>query len=299
MISDPSGMARAHANGGAPDNGPAHANGLALDNGQAGENGLAPAHGRARSNDGPDHGLATSNSCPQDSRGVPARRRPVLAAGLALLAVAAAFAGFMREDRAYPPVTGMDHAWLSLVSGIRSTPLTDLSKVLSLIGGPEGATVIVAVICAALLVIRRWRTALYIALAEASGSACSQLVKHVVLRHRPPHPLVPADLGSFPSGHVITTLGVGVALTIAFTRPGHRRLPMACVAAAAALMMFCRTYLAAHWLSDTLESLPIAAGLGLVLWWIFDPVLAHDRGRPMPPLRPRSLLQRGAGASGV
>jgi membrane-associated phospholipid phosphatase len=138
----------------------------------------------------------------------------------------------------------------------------------------------VAVLCALLLVSGRWRTALYIALAEASGSACSQLVKHVVLRHRPPHPLVTADLGSFPSGHVITTLGVGLALTVAFTRPGHRRYPLAAVAAATAVMMFGRTYLAAHWLSDTLESLVIAAGLGLILWWIFDPVLDHDRGRP-------------------
>lgn len=213
----------------------------------------------------------------------PAGRRvlPVLGAGLALLAVAAAFAGFMREDSAYRPVARMDQAWLSLMTRSRSVPLTDLFKVLSFIGGPDGATMIVAVLCAALLVMRSWRTALYIALAEASGSACSQLVKHVVMRHRPPHPLVSADLGSFPSGHVITTVGVGLALTLACVRPGHRRYPLLAVAAAGALMMVCRTYLAAHWLSDTLESLPIAAGLGLVLWWIFGPGVARERGQPV------------------
>lgn len=205
----------------------------------------------------------------------------LLAAGLILLAVAAAFAGYMREESASPPVAAMDHGWLSLMARTRSSPLTDLLKALSLIGGPDGATVVVAVLCAVLLVVRRWRTALYLALAEACGSACSQLVKHVVLRHRPPHPLVAADLGSFPSGHVITILGVGLALTLAFARPGHRRFPLAAAAAAGALMMFCRTYLAAHWLSDTLESLPIAAGLALVLWWIFGPWLADDRGQPL------------------
>jgi membrane-associated phospholipid phosphatase len=218
----------------------------------------------------------------QDDRAA-RRHRGMLVAGLALLACAAAFAGVMRAELGHPPVAGMDHAWLAVVADIRTAPLTDLFKVLSVLGGPVGATIIVAVLCALLLVVGRWRTAVYIALAEASGSACSQLVKHAVLRHRPPHPLVTADLGSFPSGHVITTLGVGLALTVAFTRPGHRRYPLAAVAAAATVMMFGRTYLAAHWLSDTLESLLIGAGIGLILWWIFDPILDHDRGRPLRP----------------
>lgn len=114
---------------------------------------------------------------------------------------------------------------------------------LSLIGGPVGGTIIVAVLRLALLAVRRWRTALYIALAEAAGSACSQLIKHVVLRHQPPHPLVTADLGSFPSGRVITTLGVGLALMVAFTRPGcYRRYALAAVAAATAPMKVSRRW---------------------------------------------------------
>ena len=233
-----------------------------------------------------------------DQQDEAARRHPgMLVTGILLLACAAAFAGIMRADLAHPPVTGMDHAWLSLVASTRNGPLTDLFKVLSVIGGPIGATIIVAVLCALLLVVGRWRTALYIALAEASGSACSQLVKHVVLRHRPPHPLVTADLGSFPSGHVITTLGVGLAISVAFARPGHRRYPLAAVAAATALMMFVRTYLAAHWLSDTLESLLIGAGIGLILWWIFDPPLDHDRGRPVFWPRGRVTGSRNRGAT--
>jgi membrane-associated phospholipid phosphatase len=219
----------------------------------------------------------------------------MLVAGIVLLACAAAFAGVMRADLAHPPVAGLDHDWLSLVAGTRTGALTDLFKALSLVGGPVGATIIVAVLCVLLLVVGRWRTALYIALAEASGSACSQLVKHAVLRHRPPHPLVTADLGSFPSGHVITTLGVGLALTVAFTRPGHRRYPLAVVAAATALMMFGRTYLAAHWLTDTVESLPLAAGLGLILWWTFDPLLDHDRDRPLRPARMAGATAGGTG----
>jgi membrane-associated phospholipid phosphatase len=208
----------------------------------------------------------------------PAGRHPAkLVIGLALLAVAVAFAAVMRADREHPPTMPMDRAWLALVAGTRSSPLTDAFKVLSIIGGPIGAAAVTALVCAALLGLRRWRTAIYLALAEACGSGASQLIKHIVVRHRPPHPLVAADLGSFPSGHVITTLGVGIALTIAFTRPGHRRLATAAVAVAVAAMVYCRTYLAAHWLSDTVESLPVAAGLGLVLWWLFEPLLCGDR----------------------
>jgi membrane-associated phospholipid phosphatase len=235
-----------------------------------------------------------------------AGRRPVIAlvAGLILLAVAAAFAALMRHDRASPPVAGMDRGWLSLVTSTRTVPVTDAFKVISLVGGPWGATVIVAVLCGGLLLVGRWRTAIYLALAEALGSTCSDIIKHVVLRHRPPHPLVAADLGSFPSGHVITTLGVGIALTLALVPPGRRRRLLIVVAAAALLMMYCRTYLAAHWLSDTLESLPVAGGVALVLWWAFEPLLARDRARPLNLLalhRPGRPQPDGAGTptSGV
>jgi membrane-associated phospholipid phosphatase len=165
----------------------------------------------------------------------------MLVAGVVLLASAAAFAAVMRADRTHPPTAGMDHAWLSVMMQIRNTPLIGVFKVLSFSCGPDGGTIIVATACVLLLIMRRWRTALYLAAALAAGAASSQLVKHAVQRHRPAHPLVTADVGSFPSGHVITTLGVGIALTVAFARPGHRRLPLAVVAVATALMMFCRT----------------------------------------------------------
>ncbi|HET7012525.1 MAG TPA: phosphatase PAP2 family protein [Streptosporangiaceae bacterium] len=215
----------------------------------------------------------------QEAEGHPrtVRRPGLLVAGCCLLLLATAAAGLVRAELPHPPLEGLDHAWLSVVARTRSTGLTEAFKVLSVIGGPVGGTIIVAVGCVVLLALRRWITALYIALAEASGSACSQIIKHVVMRYRPPHPLVTADIGSFPSGHVITTLGVGLALTFAFTRPGRRRYALAAVAGATALMMYCRTYLAAHWLTDTFESVLVAVGLGLILWWIFEPLLARDR----------------------
>jgi membrane-associated phospholipid phosphatase len=209
----------------------------------------------------------------------PGGRRPgMLAAGVTLLAAAAGVAVLVRRDLARLPFAGLDRAWLSTVIRLRDQPLTDVFKVLSLIGGPDGATVIVTVLAVALVLAGRWRTALFVALVQSCGSTCSDLIKHFVLRVRPPHPLVTADIGSFPSGHTITTLGVGLALTAALTRPGRRRRrALAGVAVATAVMMFCRTYLAAHWLSDTLESLLVGSGVALVLWWAFAPWLARDR----------------------
>ncbi len=208
------------------------------------------------------------------------RRLPLLAAGITLLAVAACAAVLVRRDLSALPFAGIDRGWLADVTKLRDRPLTDAFKVLSLIGGPAGATIVVSLLAVLLVLARRWRTALFVALVQSCGSTCSDLIKHFVLRLRPPHPLVMANIGSFPSGHVITTLGVGLALTAALTSQGRRRrIALASVAAAALLMIFCRTYLRAHWLSDTVESLLVGSGVALVLWWVFTPWLASDQAR--------------------
>ena len=219
----------------------------------------------------------------------PARRRPLmLGTGLALLAIAAAFAAIIARDPAHPPVLGLDHAWLAHIQQSRTAALTGVAKVLSVIGGPIGGTIIVAILVVWFLVQRRFWTAAFLAATEASGSGASQLIKHLVLRHRPPHPLVTADIGSFPSGHVITTLAVGLALTAVLTKPGHRARALAAVAAATIVMMWCRTYLGTHWLTDTFESLAVAGGIALVLWWAFTPVLAREAARPGTPASPEN-----------
>jgi membrane-associated phospholipid phosphatase len=209
------------------------------------------------------------------------RRHPVmLVAGLTLLAIAAGFAAVMAASPARLPTAGLDRWWLSQVTGWRSTPLTRTAEVLSYVGGPWGGTIVVAILAVLLLLARRVWTAVFAALAEGGGAGSSALVKHLVARPRPPHPLVRADFGSFPSGHVITAVVVGLALVALLSPPGRRRLPMAGVAVAAMIMMCCRTYLRAHWLTDTLESVALASGIALALWWWFTPALARERERP-------------------
>jgi len=184
----------------------------------------------------------------------------MLTAGLALLAAAAAFAAVMAAEPTRPFTAPLDRWWLSVVTPWQARPLTRAGEVLSYLAGPWGGTVVVAILVVLLLWRRRIWTAVFLALAEACGSGASQLIKHLVERPRPPHPLVRADFGSFPSGHVITTTVVGLALVAVLSRPGRRVLPLTGVAVAAALMMGCRTYLRAHWLTDTFESVLVASG---------------------------------------
>jgi undecaprenyl-diphosphatase len=215
----------------------------------------------------------------------------MLTAGLALLAAAAAFAAVMADQGSGPArnpdpfATPLDRWWLSVVTSWQAGPLTRAGEVLSYLAGPWGGTVVVAILVVLLLWRRRIWTAVFLALAEACGSGASQLIKHLVERPRPPHPLVRADFGSFPSGHVITTTVVGLALVAALSRPGRRALPLTGVAIAAALMMCCRTYLRAHWLTDTFESVLVASGIALVLWYLFTPALRREQRIPRRRVR--------------
>jgi undecaprenyl-diphosphatase len=219
----------------------------------------------------PSHGNASAPA--------PGRNLVVLAAGMALLALAA---GPTR-----PFTARLDRWWLSLVTSWQSTPLIQVAKALSYVAGPWGGTIVVAAVVILLLRRRRFWTAAFLALAEACGSACSQVIKHLVERPRPPHPLVRADFGSFPSGHVITTTVVGLALAAVLLRPGRRTIPLIGVAVAAAMIISCRTYLRAHWLSDTFEGVLVGTGIALVLWSLFTPVLLREQRTPDPPLPPR------------
>jgi undecaprenyl-diphosphatase len=42
-----------------------------------------------------------------------------------------------------------------------------------------------------------------------------------------------------------------------------------------------RTFINAHWVSDTLAGLWLGAAATTLLWWLFYRVLLKDRGRPL------------------
>ena len=105
------------------------------------------------------------------------------------------------------------------------------------------------------------------------GVGVVQLLKNLFERPRPADMLVTADLGSFPSGHVANaaTMAVVVGLIV-------RRTWVWIVGVVyAVLMMLSRTYLGAHWLSDTVGGLILGAGAAILVWAPFAYVLHRER----------------------
>jgi undecaprenyl-diphosphatase len=77
--------------------------------------------------------------------------------------------------------------------------------------------------------------------------------------------LVDTSGASFPSGHAIAAAVTAFGLVLVLWPASPRRLIAIAVAAAfSGLMALSRTYLAAHWLTDTLAGTAIGTGLALV-----------------------------------
>ena len=100
-------------------------------------------------------------------------------------------------------------------------------------------------------------------------------MKQTVGRARPEDILVTTDVGSYPSGHVANAATIAVALAIIFPRVWVWIVGAAYVM----LMAFSRTYLHAHWLSDTIGGAALGAGVSLILAAAFAALWPASRGR--------------------
>ncbi|MGP3983576.1 phosphatase PAP2 family protein [Streptomyces sp. KR80] len=111
-----------------------------------------------------------------------------------------------------------------------------------------------------------------------------QTLKHLVDRPRPGNPLVRVDHGSFPSGHVAGTAFLVVVVGALIVPAVARRAWWLGSTLLTLAMMWSRTWLHAHWLSDTLAGATTGAGAALLLWWLFAPLLAREGIPPAAPL---------------
>jgi membrane-associated phospholipid phosphatase len=128
--------------------------------------------------------------------------------------------------------------------------------------GIAGVIVIPVLILVGLLLLKRPWAALYYLLATLISSGLVQLLKTLFGRARPEDMIITSDFGSFPSGHVANAATMAVALAIIF--------PWLWVWIAGAVytvaMMVSRTYLGAHWLTDTVGGLMLGVGVAVLLW---------------------------------
>lgn len=200
------------------------------------------------------------------------RRWPIVSSlgtlGLALLL------GWMIASRSGR--TPIDAEWMAEIVEHRSPLWNGPALVMNFVGGGWFGVIAVpvAVVIALLFSRHRWG-ALYFVLGAVASASVVQVLKHAFARARPTEILVPSDFGSFPSGHVANAATVGVVLAVI----RHRWWVGVAAAAYVILMAVSRTYLGAHWLTDTIGGALVGVGVAAVLWAPFAyRLLAELRG---------------------
>jgi membrane-associated phospholipid phosphatase len=188
----------------------------------------------------------------------------LLVAGLVLIALACGL-GYWIFTRGEAPFE-IDVWWNAFVADWYSPILTGFSRVMNWVGGGWFAVLAVPIGGAVVLVLLRrpWAAAYFVAALAASAGAV-QVLKHLFGRVRPEDIIVIADHGSYPSGHVANSATLAVALFVIFPR-----VWVAVVGAVwVVLMAFSRTYLHAHWLSDTVGGALVGAGVAFLIAAVF------------------------------
>ncbi len=204
------------------------------------------------------------------------RRWPLVSAsaGVALVVVL----GIIIALRGKEPFA-LDTAWMAEIIEHRSPLWLGPALFFNYAGGGiVGSVVVPLVIFLLLLAFRRPWGATYFAVASALSVICVQVIKITVGRARPTDILVHTDTGSFPSGHTANAATMVVVLGILFPRVWV----WIAGAAWAILMALSRTYLGAHWLSDTIGGLVLGAGIAIIVWAPLAYRLERERSGPHP-----------------
>ncbi|MER7953784.1 phosphatase PAP2 family protein [Streptomyces sp. NPDC096030] len=208
-----------------------------------------------------------------------ARRPGVLAAGLLLLGLATLPALVVRPDPVNPPFQDLDDRWLTWMGGPHDGPYAVLAAALNWFGGPLGVVVPLALLFF-LLLRRRWVSAGFLLGVYLVGNLLVvQGLKHLVDRPRPANPLVRVDHGSFPSGHAAGAALLVVLVGVLLVPVARRRAWWFGGVVLTLAMMWSRTWLHAHWLTDTAAGAAAGAGAGLLAWWLCAPALAREAVR--------------------
>jgi membrane-associated phospholipid phosphatase len=193
------------------------------------------------------------------------RRLHALIAGIILLLGALVLGIIVAVDPASSAVQGIDNRWMSWMIDARTSWLVRVAKDVSSIGSVKVTLPLRLLVSAALIWHRRWLQLGAFLGAVVTSELLIGTLKALIDRPRPPNSLIATSAASFPSGHAIAGAVTAFGLVVVLWPASQRRLTAIGFAAAfAGIMAISRTYLSAHWLTDTLAGVCIGTGLALV-----------------------------------
>jgi undecaprenyl-diphosphatase len=208
------------------------------------------------------------------------RRPALLWWGIGCLLAAVALGAAMTAPGPDLP-SAMDSGWNRAMISIQTPTLLAFSEVMNQVGGSWIATYVIPLaILAALLIAKRWRAAVFVAVSLIASVLTVQVLKQLFGRARPEEMLVISDFGSFPSGHTANAATLAVIAVLLFPRLWVLIVGIIWTIA----MAFSRTLLSVHWLSDTIGGMLVGAGSVLIvgaimLAWVGWPRSAADTAR--------------------
>ncbi|MFI8527317.1 phosphatase PAP2 family protein [Promicromonospora sukumoe] len=216
----------------------------------------------------------------------PARTRTHRLVGMAVAALTVvAGLAVVIVAREHNEPFGFERAWMNTLVEHRSSFWTVVMLFLDGVGGGWITVLLGGAAAGVLVVWRRPWAAVYLASSLVACTALVHLVKLVVARPRPTHILVVTDSASYPSGHSATAAVIAVALGLLF----HRTWVWVAGGIYTVAMMFSRTYLGAHWISDTVAGALLGAAVAAIVFAVLATRLDAERARARPALGPAAV----------
>ena len=183
---------------------------------------------------------------------------------------------WVRADPKGPPWQGLDDRWNGLVGGPDDGLMWNLAELLNRFGAEPGL-VAFGLAVVALLVMRRWRSAVFACAALAATAIVVDLLKAVGERPRPGDIMVHSASWAFPSGHAARMAAFVVIVAVVAVPARHLKIWWPIGALLTVAMMLARNWQHAHWLTDTVAGAATGWAVAALAWWALTPMLDRER----------------------